>query len=313
MKKAIRPFDEEERLAALAELQLIGTDSFERFDRIVRITHRLFAVPMADFSLIEADQQRMVASHGYNLETIDRDIALANYSLLKTELFQVPDTEHDERFQANPLVVDQPRIRFFASFPIHTKEGARIGALSIADHEPRTLNAHDQSVFHDLAEMAENELAFLQSVQFDRVTQLQTRERFAAVTEQSLRICERQQKSAVALVFSVDELRKGRNDPLHAEHLVRVFASQLKHFFRKSDVVGRLNEHQFCVLLLDTDLNRIGPIIDKLQASIDIHNIESQGRDHLSFNHATARFKPDHPVTAEVLIDMATRDLKVAV
>ena len=311
MKDFIRPYDEEERLDALKRLNIFSGESEERFDRITRIAQRMFAVPMADFSVIDADRQRFKSSYGYNSQEIPRDIALANYAILKNGVFVVPDALADDRFAGNPLVVSQPKIRFFASHPIRTKSGYRIGALSIADREPRGLSAHDQSVFRDLSEMIENELSYLETSQFDRLTQMSINDGFYNIAEQSLRVCERQKTPAVAVVFDVKKVMSANDveKSIEKDKHLKVFASQLRHFFRKSDVVGRLGSDEFSALLINAKSEHVDEIVRKLQTSVDIYNSESGGGGQVSFSHAIAEFDPEKPVTSTALIQMANRAL----
>lgn len=307
MKKGIPSDDETQRLAAIAQLNILSGDSEERFDRITRIAQRMFAVPMADFSVIDADTQHLKSVYGYSLSRIERGDSLANHAMMRNGVFVVNDALEDDRFAGNPLVVSQPKIRFFAAYPIRTRSGHRIGALSIADRVPRSLSAHDQSVFRDLAEMIENELAFMQVSLFDRTTQMSTNEGFYSQAEQGLRVCERQKKPAVAVVFDVQRLAPVTDSERDAEHdrHIRVFANQLRHFFRKSDVIGRIGRQEFAVMLLDAQGDDVAAVVSKLKGSIDIHNADSDYRHRLTFHHAYSEFDPEHPVTANALVGMS--------
>jgi diguanylate cyclase (GGDEF)-like protein len=311
MKDFIRPYDEEERLEALHRLNILSGDSEERFDRITRIAQRMFAVPMADFSLFDTQDQYVKSSYGLDDTIIPRDMALANYTLLKNDVFVVPDAQADERFAGNPLVVSKPKIRFFASYPVRSKSGYRVGALSIADRQPRGMSAHDQSVLRDLAEMIENELAFMEVAQFDRLTQMSINDGFFNVAEQSLRVCEREKTPAVAVVFDVKKLVPANDfqSEFDKDKHIKVFASQLRHFFRKSDVVGRLGSEEFTALLLNAKSEHVDEIVRKLQNSIDIYNSDAGGRGKVSFSHAVAEFDPENPVTSNVLVQTANRIL----
>ncbi|WP_050762908.1 diguanylate cyclase [Reinekea blandensis] len=309
MKKGIQSEDETDRLAAITQLNILSGDSEERFDRIIRIAQRMFAVPMADFSVIDADSQHLKSAYGYSLSRIDRIDSLANHAMMRNGVFVVNDAQEDDRFSGNPLIISQPKIRFFASYPIRTRSGQRVGALSIADRVPRSLSAHDQSVFRDLAEMIENELTFMQVAQFDRATQMSINDGFYSQAEQGLRVCERQKKSAVAVVFDVRRLTPATDTERDIEHdrHIRVFANQLRHFFRKSDVIGRIGRQEFAVMLLDAQGEDVATIVKKLKASIDIHNADSEYRHRLSFLHAFSEFDPAHAVTSSTLVEMAKR------
>jgi GAF domain-containing protein len=70
----------------------------------------------------------------------------------------VPDTFHDARFADNPLVTAEPRIRFYAGYPLILDDGSCIGTLCLLDTRPRSLEGSDLARLRDLAEVALQEL-----------------------------------------------------------------------------------------------------------------------------------------------------------
>ncbi len=314
VKEILRPYDEDDRLAALSKLNLISGDSAERFDRIVRIAQRIFALPYADFSLMDTNDQIMVSKSGYTQERISRDVSLANQALCKGDVFVIPDTLEDDRFSGFPIVVSPPKIRFYAGLPIRNSAAIRIGVLSIAGREPRAFGAQDQSVLRDLGEMISNELAFLDVAQFDRLTQLSINDGFFSLAQQGLRVCEREKNPAVVVAFNVKRASTP-NDPdigseFENDRHIRVFANKLRHFFRKSDIIGRLGLEEFAVLLLNSSTKNVDEIVMKLQAAIDAHNADFSSRVKISFSNGSASFDPEHPITSNALVAMASRSLQ---
>lgn len=62
------------------------------------------------------------------------------------------------RFAENPLVQNEPFIRFYAGAPLITSTGHRLGSLCIIDRKPRELLAESCNVLINLAEIVVREL-----------------------------------------------------------------------------------------------------------------------------------------------------------
>lgn len=150
---------EGERLATVRQLRLVDTPPEERFDKLVRVAQRLFGVSMVEVNLIEADRQFTKAAfpaenagkntpreHSFCARTIDAD-----------ETLVVTDAASDERFNGNPLVAGDPKIRFYAGHPL-TANGQRVGSLCLVDDTVREMSAEDEQMLADLAMLVEREL-----------------------------------------------------------------------------------------------------------------------------------------------------------
>jgi GAF domain-containing protein len=73
-------------------------------------------------------------------------------------LFVVEDALEDERFRTNPLVLQEPHIRFYAGMPLRDKSGQALGTLCVIDREPRRLRAVEVQGLLDLADIASSEI-----------------------------------------------------------------------------------------------------------------------------------------------------------
>ncbi|TVQ26027.1 MAG: sensor histidine kinase [Spirochaetaceae bacterium] len=139
MKPAVPPADEEQRLAELRSLDILDTEAEKDFDDIVRLVAHICDTPISNISFVDADRQWFKAAVGLEDRETPRDVAFCAHTILGDELFVVEDAATDERFHDNPLVTDNPGIRFYAGMPLTTASGARIGALCAIDRTPRQL------------------------------------------------------------------------------------------------------------------------------------------------------------------------------
>jgi phosphoserine phosphatase RsbU/P len=152
------PSDERERLADLRALKILDTPAERRFDRIVELARRIFAVPIAYISLVDADRQWFKSRCGLKPAATPRDISFCGHAILGDEAMVVPDARLDRRFADNPMVAGEPHIRFYAGHPLKGPGGHNVGTLCLVDHQPRELTANDLAILRQLAAMAEHEL-----------------------------------------------------------------------------------------------------------------------------------------------------------
>ncbi len=158
-ERARPPQDEERRLRRLAELGLLDTEREERFDRLTRIAAAAFDVPIALISLIDAERQWFKSCHGLATCQTSRDLAFCAHAVSQRSDLLVADTWLDERFAENPLVLGEPRIRFYAGSPLILKDGTCLGTLCLIDTRPRQLSGAELSLLHDLRDLVLLELS----------------------------------------------------------------------------------------------------------------------------------------------------------
>ena len=131
------PKSEAARLAALKALEVLDSPAEQSFDDIVHLAVKMFDVPVALISFVDADRQWFKARLGIEEKEMERSIAFCAHTIMGGAVCLIPDAREDIRFKDNPLVAKDQGFRFYAGAPLTTSEGHRIGSLCIMDRIPR--------------------------------------------------------------------------------------------------------------------------------------------------------------------------------
>ena len=307
MKIPDSPPDEEARLKALRSLNVLDTPSEDRFDRLTRLAKRMFDVPIALVSLVDENRQWFKSCIGLNVSETPRDISFCGHAILGNEIFIIPDATEDERFSDNPLVLNEPYIRFYAGCPLRYLDGSMLGTLCIIDTQPRVLNREDLDALKDLAELAEHELMAVQLATLDELTKISNRRGFIKLAQHSLDICSRHNISASLVFFDLNKFKSINDTFGHSEgdKALIAFSDQMKNTFRDSDVIGRLGGDEFAVLLTDTSLEPAEKTVSRLRVSIELYNKESNLGYEISFSEGIVAIDHGKNISLESLLNQA--------
>ena len=120
--------NEEERLRALAEYRILGTQPEQCYDDITKIASLTCGTPISLMSLVDTDKQWFKSMCGLRQRKL-RGMCFCAHAIASAEPLIVEDALLDDRFKSNPLVVEEPKIRLYAGFPFQTPNDHRIGTL----------------------------------------------------------------------------------------------------------------------------------------------------------------------------------------
>lgn len=310
MLKPPTPVDELLRLETLRNLKILDTDAEERFDRVTRLARRIFGTPIALVSLVDNDRQWFKSRQGLSATQTSRDISFCGHAILGDETMVVPDAQADERFGDNPLVTDDPNIRFYAGYPLSAPDGRKVGTLCVIDREPRELDEDDVQLLEELGKMVEEELAVASMIHSDPATGLSNNVGFSQIAEHLLAMCVRTDSPASLMLCHLTNqnvitsfLGKAEGDRAAIELTQLLMAS-----FRDSDIIGRLTNEFFAVLLAGTPLENVDVAQHRLQTEIEARNARDDTEYELDVDSCAVAYDPKYHKSIEaLLIDVESR------
>ena len=143
--------EEERRLKALAEYRILGTEPESCYDHITQIAARTCHAPISLMTLVDKDRQWFKSKVGFQKNETRRDWSFCTHAIKENNPLVVNDACLDERFVNNPLVTGDPKIRFYAGFPLKNNEGNKLGTLCVIDRKPGSLDSEQCSIMELLA------------------------------------------------------------------------------------------------------------------------------------------------------------------
>lgn len=153
MESPNKPTNEAARLVNLHQYRILDTPTEQVFDDLVALAAQICETPVALISLVDENRQWFKAALGVNESETPRDISFCGHAILGEDVFEVSDATKDVRFRDNPLVTNEPHVRFYAGAPLKSPEGHTLGTLCVIDHEARFLTEAEHDALEALARL----------------------------------------------------------------------------------------------------------------------------------------------------------------
>lgn len=153
------PADEVERLAALERYDVESLGVEPAFERLATLAARHVGAPVAFVAIVDADEQRFLATHGADWAPLDRAETLCAHTLDADRPFAVEDTLADPRFAG----IDSLRrrdVRSYLGTPLRTPEGHALGTFCVCDRHPRAFTADAREALAAFAAEAAEQVEF---------------------------------------------------------------------------------------------------------------------------------------------------------
>lgn len=145
--------DEQKRLAALRSLHVLDTPTEAAFDALVLEAAHVCGTAIAVVSLVDEHRQWFKSRLGLQVDETPREDAFCAHAIRNPgEIMIVNDAAADPRFAANPLVLDEPKIRFYAGVPLVDERGRAMGTLCVIDRVPLALSESQKDALQELAD-----------------------------------------------------------------------------------------------------------------------------------------------------------------
>ncbi len=300
------PSNEPERLQALYASQLLDSEYEAIFDNLTALISNVFDMPIVAISLIDGERQWFKSIYGLKLCESPRDISFCGHVVAENRHLIVENAPNDERFADNPLVIDGPKIIFYAGMPLRfTHEGHtyNIGTLCIIDTQPRQLSDDQMKMFKSFAyqvesliemrlpcikfeslqddlaaddvtfDMIQDNLKKLRSLSdTDPLTGLRNRrslEHFVRTSWQQ----DKRKKNIAIMLIDLDGF-KAVNDQFghsNGDKMLISVAKNLKKLVRKNnDFIARYGGDEFVLIAFDMDKKSLAKLLEKLKSTFKL-------------------------------------------
>ena len=292
MLEAPIPADEERRIALLKACRILYTPEEESFDEVARLAADLCGTEIALITLVDSERQWFKARVGVEQTGTSRDLSFCGHCIHHRTPFVVQDTLLDPRFADNPLVVGDPHVRFYVGVPFLLDSGSAVGALSVADRNPRTITDRQLKSLESLARQVSRELRLRRDL--ERVSVRPTAEFPVGpgmVIGERWRIGKKLGRGAVGAVFEAHDsighrvaIKVLHSEWRRDERVVERFAREARVLMKlKNPHVGKLID----VGNLDEDQGDLPYLVLELLEGSDLDEIITQ-KGPLPFRQAFA-------------------------
>lgn len=271
------PYDEKSELGQSPEVS---------YEDIVFLAFIACNTPNAAVVLLEGEEIVVLAESGASLTRFSGGPALyALATLTARGVMTVPDLSKDARFGHNPLVLEGPRIRFYAGVALLGPHGEPIGSLCVVDTVPRELSQVQRGVLETLARQVTtllllrrqhealertNSLLAYQSVT-DSLTGLLNRRGFEEQLAVELERARRYHLPLSLLMVDVDDFKPYNDAFGHpaGDQILSRLALLLKRSVRRVDVVARYGGEEFAIIAPESRLEDIRLLAERCRKTVE--------------------------------------------
>lgn len=143
-----------QRVKALMSYELLNSQRVQELDDLTELASLICDTPIAAITLIDDSKQWLKSKKGLSMDFTERSSSICQHTMMGNDLLEIYDTTKHALFKSNPLVTNEPYIRFYAGYPLIDPDGFALGSLCVIDHQPKELNAKQKESLRLLADAA---------------------------------------------------------------------------------------------------------------------------------------------------------------
>lgn len=128
------------------------------FDRLAREAAEIFGARISVISLGNPGGEWFQATHGIDASRASEISAFGAQVKQNKDVYILQDTLEDPSVAIHDLVKNEPKIRFFATYPIKSPDGLGLGSICLVDSNPRVLGQDENILIKRLAGKVEAEV-----------------------------------------------------------------------------------------------------------------------------------------------------------
>ena len=246
--------EESARLSALRSYCVLETGREARFDDLTCLASTICETPVSLVSLVDTNRLFFKSAHGIDLREVPYPDFFCGHAIHQRDLFVVPDANEDPRFAKHPLVVDSPRVRFYAGAPLVTPQDYRLGTLCVIDFVPRELQPKQLEMLRILGRQVMCQLDLNLQAMRDPLTGLYNRRQLEEALHREVLRARRLGGTVGVMAIDVDHFKRV-NDTLGHEvgdRALRGIAEEWASCVREEDIACRAGGEEFVIILPGT-------------------------------------------------------------
>jgi diguanylate cyclase (GGDEF)-like protein len=139
----------------------------------------------------------------------------------------------------------------------------------------------------------------------DELTGLYNRQGFITLMDNHLKLALRQKKRIVLFYAEIDDLERVNNNlgKQEGDMMLREAANILKAGFRGSDIIARIGEDEFIVLLIDASEDHFEAINNNFRKTLEEHNSRRHEKYKLSISTGVTSYDPGYNDSIDNMLD----------